>query len=321
MVEKLISVKGLQKYYTETTGGFFKKNYRIKAVDGVDFDIFRGETFGLLGESGCGKSTTAQLLAQLLAPTAGEIRYRGEDISKLSGRKQKQLKKHIQIVFQDPYASLNPKKKIAWLLEEPLVINKVLSNKAERQRAVAEMLQTVGLDESFGEYYPHQLSGGQRQRVSIAIALMLRPEFIIADEPVSALDVSVQAQILNLLQKLQVEFKLTYFFISHDLNVVGYMSDRIGVMYLGRMVEIGSTQDIFNQPVHPYTRTLFATLPILGGNKPVKSVLPGDGSDFLNAPAGCLFYPRCPQALPVCRENPPPVQELGNGRRVWCHRK
>ena len=320
MKEKLISVKDLQKYYPVKKSNPFAKKHYIKAVDGIDIDIFKGETFGLVGESGCGKSTTGHMLVNLLQPTAGQILYQGHDISKGSAIDRKQARKSIQIVFQDPFTSLNPKKKIGWLLTEPLVIHKTHKNTEERNESVTEMLHMVGLDDSYKDRYPHQLSGGQRQRVSIAIALMLRPDFIVADEPTSALDVSVQAQILNLLKTLQAELNLTYLFISHDLNVVQYISDRIGVMYMGKIVELGSVKDIYENPLHPYTQALLSAIPSINKtNCKERIVLHGDPPNPANLPSGCPFHPRCFKAQSVCSVTKPKPIENQAGRKVYCH--
>lgn len=316
--ETLITIKNLRKYYPVRKSNPFEKKSFVKAVDGVDFSILKGETFGLVGESGCGKSTTGHMLVNLLTPTEGQIIYEGKNITRLNGKEQQEMRKDIQIIFQDPFASLNPKKKIGWLLEEPLVIHNA-GDKASREEMVEKMLDSIGLDSSFKHRYPHQLSGGQRQRVSIAIALMLKPKFVVADESVSALDVSIQAQILNLMKKLQREMKLTYLFISHDLNVVEYMSDRIGVMYLGRLVELGAAKDIYEKPLHPYTQALFSSIPDIKGKNRERIILSGDVPSPAAPPAGCPFHTRCFRAQHICSREIPEPKYMDNGRIVTCH--
>lgn len=316
--EKIISIKNLKMYYPSSKSDFFKRKAYVKAVNGVEFDIFKGETFGLVGESGCGKSTTGYMLSKLLAPTEGSINFNGKDITKASKAETKNLRKNIQIIFQDPFASLNPKKKIGWLLEEPLNIHKI-GDANYRKKAVDDMLKIVGLEESYKKAYPHELSGGQRQRISIAIALILKPSFVVADEAVSALDVSIQAQILNLMKKLQRELKLTYLFISHDLNVVQYMSDRVGVMYLGKLVEIGSADDIYDNPLHPYTKALFSAIPSIEDNNRERIILKGDVPNSAAPPSGCPFHTRCFNAKPICKSEVPEFKEVYSGRKVSCH--
>ena len=256
----LLEVKGLCKYYAAESNKILNKRKYIKVVEHIDLCIYPGEVFGLVGESGCGKSTFAKMLVDVITPTNGQISYKGKNYSAMSHQEKKEYHKQVQIIFQDPYSSLNPKKKIGWILEEPLKLHTELASQ-ERKQKVEEILEVVGLDASFKGKYPNELSGGQRQRVSIAAALMLNPEIIIADESVSALDVSIQSQILNLMKKLQEEKNLTYLFISHDLNVVQYMSDRIGVMYFGKLVEVGSVDDIYHSPKHPYTKALLSSIP------------------------------------------------------------
>lgn len=316
--EKIISIKNLKMYYPSSKSDFFKKKTYVKAVNGVEFDIFKGETFGLVGESGCGKSTTGYMLSKLLDPTEGSINFNGKDITKASKAETKNLRKNVQIIFQDPFASLNPKKKIGWLLEEPLNIHKI-GDANYRKKAVNDMLKIVGLEESYKKAYPHELSGGQRQRISIAIALILKPSFVIADEAVSALDVSIQAQILNLMKKLQRELKLTYLFISHDLNVIQYMSDRVGVMYLGKLVEIGSAEDIYDNPLHPYTKALFSAIPSIEENNKERIILKGDVPNSAALPSGCPFHTRCFNAKPICKSEVPEFKEVHSGRKVSCH--
>lgn len=313
MNESLVTLRNVTKVYTD------KKRRQVKAVDGISLDIYRGETLGLVGESGCGKSTTGNLLVHLLTATSGSILFEGQDITHMSERRFGAFRSSIQMVFQDPYASINPQKKIGWLLEEPLVIHHREMGKEERQHMVNRMLQVVGLDESYKDRYPGQLSGGQRQRVSIALALILNPSFVVADEPVSALDVSVQAQILNLMKRLQKEYGLTYLFISHDLNVVSYMSDRIGVMYLGSIVEIGSQEEITWHARHPYTQALFSASAREDGEKRERIVLKGDVPSPSNPPSGCPFHTRCPYCTDKCRQEKPQLQEISKGWMAACH--
>ncbi|OMF73321.1 ABC transporter ATP-binding protein [Paenibacillus glucanolyticus] len=314
----LIEVEGLVKYYAVPRQGLWESQQYVKAVDNVSFTIREGETFGLVGESGCGKSTTGQLLVRLLQQTGGSIRYRGRDVTGLDRREMRILRQEIQIVFQDPYASLNPKKQIGWILEEPLIIHRI-GDKQERRKSVASVLEQVGLDNSFLKRYPHELSGGQRQRVGIAAALVLNPKFIVIDEAVSALDVSIQSQILNLLKELQHRHGLTYLFISHDLNVIQYMSDRIGVMYLGRLAEIIDVAQAGREPVHPYTQALFSSIPQVKATQREKILLQGDLPNPLTPPTGCTFHPRCPYAMDRCHQEMPELRPYSTGNMVSCH--
>lgn len=309
--EVLLSVQNLEKE-------FRNKRKCVRAVNGVSLDIYQGETFGLVGESGCGKSTLGNVLVNLQKPTRGSIRYQGKEIGR-TGRKKKEFCRKIQIIFQDPYSSLDPKKTIGWLIEEPLRIHHEGKNREERQKRVLEMLQVVGMDESYLSKYPGELSGGQRQRVAIAIALILNPEFVVCDEAVSALDVSVQAQVLNLLKTLQEKFSLTYLFISHNLNVVSYMSDRIGIMYLGEIVELGGVEEISQNPLHPYGRALFSASLGIGKSQGERIVLKGDLPSPANPPAGCPFHTRCFMAEEKCRSQKPVLKDLGNGHYCACH--
>ncbi|AVV58432.1 ABC transporter ATP-binding protein [Paenibacillus glucanolyticus] len=314
----LIEVEGLVKYYAVPRQGLWESQQYVKAVDNVSFTIREGETFGLVGESGCGKSTTGQLLVRLLQQTGGSIRYRGRDVTGLDRREMRILRQEIQIVFQDPYASLNPKKQIGWILEEPLIIHRI-GDKQERRKIVASVLEQVGLDNSFLKRYPHELSGGQRQRVGIAAALVLNPKFIVIDEAVSALDVSIQSQILNLLKELQHRHGLTYLFISHDLNVIQYMSDRIGVMYLGRLAEIIDVAQAGREPVHPYTQALFSSIPQVKATQRERILLQGDLPSPLTPPTGCTFHPRCPYAMDRCHQEMPELKPYSTGNMVSCH--
>ncbi|WP_059052064.1 ABC transporter ATP-binding protein [Paenibacillus senegalimassiliensis] len=318
MSTALVEVEELVKYYPVPRQGLWESQQYVKAVDHVSFTIHSGETFGLVGESGCGKSTTGQMLVRLLERTEGSIRYQGTDIGGLDRRGMRALRRDLQIVFQDPYASLNPKKQIGWILEEPLVIHR-LGNREERQSIVASTLEQVGLDQSYLKRYPHELSGGQRQRVGIAAALVLNPKFIVIDEAVSALDVSIQSQILNLLKELQQSLGLTYLFISHDLNVVQYMSDRIGVMYLGKMVEIMDVAQGSHEPLHPYTRALFSSIPRVKPIAGERILLQGDLPSPVDPPSGCAFHPRCPFAMERCKQDQPQLTPHSTGNMVSCH--
>ncbi|MFC4599842.1 ABC transporter ATP-binding protein [Cohnella hongkongensis] len=316
-METLIEARALAKHYPVSKRKLLEKRSVLRAVDGVSFRIREGEIFGLVGESGCGKSTTGQMLVQLVQQTAGDLLYRGRSIQGLTDKEMKALRQDIQIVFQDPYSSLNPKKTVGWLLEEPLVVHRI-GDKASRRRIVAETLEQVGLDTSYAGRYPHELSGGQRQRVGIAAALVLAPKFIVIDEAVSALDVSVQAQILNLLKELQEKRGLTYLFISHDLNVVDYISDRVGVMYLGRLAEIFTVGEGGGEPLHPYTRALFSSVPDVSGRKR-GAALQGEVPSPIDPPSGCAFHPRCPLATDRCRTEAPELKHVGPGHEVSCH--
>lgn len=314
----LMELVNVSKQYSvkNRSNPFLKKD--IKAVNSLNLAIYPGEIFGLVGESGCGKSTAGQILAGILAPTSGEIRYRGKSLNGMTAQEKKTMRREIQIVLQDPYASLNPKRKIGWLIEEPLVINTDLSRQ-ERRKRVEEMIETVGLDLSYLGRYPHELSGGQRQRVNIAAALMLQSRFLVADEAVSALDVSIQSQILNLLKKLKETRDLTYLFISHDLNVVQYMSDRIGVMYLGQLVEYGTVEDIYGDARHPYTKALLSTVPSVSDTGRKRIVLEGEVPSLLNPPSGCPFRTRCYRAQPACAETAPELKKIRDGHFTRCH--
>lgn len=311
--KELIRVENLSKEYTD------KKNRTIKALNQLNISIYEGETLGLVGESGCGKSTTGNLLVKLLKETEGNIFYKGVNITNISDKEFKNFRKDIQMIFQDPYASINPTKKIGWMLEEPLIIHKLELNKTKRKKIVYDILETVGLDKSYADRYPKNLSGGQRQRISIAIALISNPAFIVADEPVSALDVSIQAQILNLMKSLQSTYNLTYLFISHDLNVVSYLSDRIGVMYLGNLIELGTTEDISNTPLHPYTQALFSASADIDEDEKERIILKGDIPSPVKPPNGCSFHTRCSKCMDICKTIKPKTIILENNRQVACH--
>ncbi|GHF64799.1 ABC transporter ATP-binding protein [Streptomyces thermodiastaticus] len=302
--EPILEVRGLVKHYPLTSGVLFKKRTgAVKAVDGVDFVLRRGETLGIVGESGCGKSTVARLLCSLERPTAGRIRYRGEDITRLSGKALKAVRRNIQMVFQDPYTSLNPRMTVGDIVGEPFEIHPEAAPKGDRRRRVKELLDVVGLNPEYVNRYPHQFSGGQRQRIGIARGLALRPEIIVADEPVSALDVSVQAQVINLMERLQAEFGLSYVFIAHDLSVVRHISDRVAVMYLGRIVEMGTDEEIYEHATHPYTQALLSAVPVPdpeARERRERIVLSGDVPSPAAIPSGCRFRTRCFKARQRC---------------------
>ncbi|KOV28941.1 ABC transporter ATP-binding protein [Streptomyces sp. XY152] len=304
MTEPVLEVSGLVKHYPLTRGVVFRKQVgAVRAVDGVDFTLGRGETLGIVGESGCGKSTVAKMLVNLERPTAGSIRYKGEDITRLSGRALKAVRRNIQMVFQDPYTSLNPRMTVGDIIGEPYEIHPEAAPKGDRRRRVRELLDVVGLDPEYANRYPHQFSGGQRQRIGIARGLALRPEVIVADEPVSALDVSVQAQVVNLMDRLQSEFGLAYVFIAHDLSIVRHLSDRVGVMYLGRIVETGTDTEIYEHPTHPYTQALLSAVPVpdpRARERRERIILGGDVPSPTDVPSGCRFRTRCWKARERC---------------------
>lgn len=318
MSEALVSVKNISKTFAASKGMFAKKKF-VHAVNDVSFDIMPGETFSLVGESGCGKSTTGKLIDHLITPDSGEIWFEGKEISKISQNEMRPLRADIQMVFQDPYGSLNPRMKVQDLIGEPLLIHTKMTA-GERLKKVHELLNVVGLSASHGERYPHEFSGGQRQRIGIARALTVNPKLIIADEPVSALDVSIQAQVLNLLQHLQEEYNLTYLFISHDLSVVEMISDRIGVMYLGTIVETAEKKELYAHPKHPYTRALLSAVPIPDPKKKLdRIILQGDLPSPSNPPSGCLFHTRCPHCTEKCKSQRPESIEVSPGHIVKCH--
>ena len=322
--EALLEVKGLTKHFMLHADIFSRlageKAQVLKAVDGIDFLIRKGETLGLVGESGCGKSTTARLVTRLIEPTAGEVRLKGEDLLSFSAARLKEMRKQVQIVFQDPYSSLNPRKTIMHILGRPMEIHGLADSWMERREKVLDLLERVGLGVEHIDRYPHEFSGGQRQRIAIARALSVSPDLVIGDEPVSALDVSIQAQILNLFRDLQEEFGLTYLFIAHDLSVVRHISDRVAVMYVGKIVETGPAALLFANPLHPYTKALLAAVPEADpGKPPPKLTLKGEVSTPIDPPPGCRLCGRCPLETKVCAEQAPPLIDAGDGRQVACH--
>lgn len=320
MNDALLVVEDLKTYFPLKKGLFGQKTGEIRAVDGVSFQLRQGETLGIVGESGCGKSTTGRSILQLVRPSAGSVRFGGEELISMPPAKLRGMRNQMQIIFQDPYASLNPRLTISTILAEALSVGERIANPTEMRERVLALLQLVGLNPNHADRYPHEFSGGQRQRIGIARAIAARPKLIVADEPVSALDVSIQAQILNLLQDLQEELGLTYLFISHDLGVIKHISDRIAVMYLGRIVEIADKRRLFEQPMHPYTQALMSAVPIPNPNqKKERIVLGGDVPSPANPPVGCAFHPRCTQAMDICRRVRPQELEVEREHFVACH--
>jgi oligopeptide transport system ATP-binding protein len=322
-VSTILSVRNLKKYFPVEQGVLLSRiGAHVSAVDDVSFDVEQGETLGLVGESGCGKSTTGRCIIRLLEPTAGEIEFEGKDVLKLRGKDLKAFRRDVQIIFQDPYASLNPRMTVGEIVTEPLVIHGI-GTKLEQRRRAQEVLEVVGLSPEHINRYPHEFSGGQRQRIGVARALALNPKLIVCDEPVSALDVSIQAQIINLLEKLQDEFGLTYLFIAHDLSVVRHISNRIAVMYLGKMIEIGDWKGLYDEPHHPYTQSLLSAVPVPDPERQrqrTRIILEGDVPSPINPPSGCRFHTRCPIAeFPLCKEQEPELREVAPGHKVACH--
>ena len=318
----LLQVKGLKKYFPISQGILFQRKVAdVKAVDGLDFTVERGETLGLVGESGCGKSTTGRTILQLYRPTAGDVFFQGKDLAKIQGEELRQMRRHMQMIFQDPYASLNPRMTVGDIVGEPLEVHNIAKGKEKKQR-VQELLQIVGLNPYFINRYPHEFSGGQRQRIGVARALAVQPDFIVCDEPISALDVSIQAQIINLLEELQQKFNLTYLFIAHDLSVVRHISDRVAVMYLGKIVELTDRTSLYDNPLHPYTKALLSAVPIpdpVVEEKRERMILVGDVPSPVNPPSGCRFHTRCPVAIDICKQVDPEFRDAGNRHFVACH--
>lgn len=318
MSQPLVEVRNLKKYFPIKKGIFSRTIGYVKAVDGLDFTIFKGETLGLVGESGCGKSTTGRAILQLVEPTEGEVKYEGKNLVGMHTADLRRMRRDMQMVFQDPYASLDPRLTVGDIIAEPLEIHKMANGK-EKSRRIDELLHVVGLSSAHAKRYGHEFSGGQRQRIGIARALALNPKLIVADEPVSALDVSIQSQVINLMQDLQEQFDLTYLFIAHDLSVVKHISNRIGVMYLGRIVELADKRELFDSPMHPYTKALLSAVPT--PNPLVKKeriVLRGDVPSPANPPGGCTFHPRCGECMEICKTVKPDFQNV-NGRYIACH--
>lgn len=319
MKEELLQVNNLKIYYPVSSKQIGKKEY-VKAVDDVSFRVKRGEVFGIVGESGCGKSTLGRGICKLEEPDFGKVLLEGEDISKYNSRQMQPVRKKVQMIFQDPYASLNPRMSVYDIIAEPLIIHRLTRNQDELKERVYGLLKKVGLDEYHARRYPHEFSGGQRQRIGIARALAVEPRLIIADEPVSALDVSIQAQVLNLLNQLKKEFSLTYLFIAHDLSVVEHISDRVGVMYLGNFVEEGPKEMLYCNPLHPYTQALLSAVPVPDpGKKRERIILEGNIPSALNPPAGCKFHSRCPRCMEHCSSQVPKQYEVEPGHFVSCH--
>ncbi|MEJ2733754.1 MAG: dipeptide ABC transporter ATP-binding protein [Anaerolineae bacterium] len=319
----IVRVRDLKMHFPITQGIVIQRQVgAIKAVDGITFDIIRGETLGLVGESGCGKSTTGRAILQLYRPTAGEVYFEDQSLTAIKGERLRRMRRRMQMIFQDPYASLNPRMTVGDIIGEPLLVHGLAKSRERRER-VQELLRVVGLNPYFVNRYPHEFSGGQRQRIGVARALAVNPDFIICDEPISALDVSIQAQIINLLEDLQAEFNLTYLFIAHDLSVVRHISDRIAVMYLGKIMELTDRQELYDNPLHPYTQALLSAVPIpdpVVEEQRQRIILEGDVPSPANPPVGCNFNTRCPVVMDVCREQEPEFEDVGDGHWVACFR-
>jgi oligopeptide transport system ATP-binding protein len=320
----LVNVRDLKMYFPVTAGLIFQRKIAdVKAVDGISFEVNRGETLGLVGESGCGKSTTGRAILQLYKPTAGSVDFDGTELTKLKGNSLRRMRRKMQMIFQDPYASLNPRMSVGSIIGEPLQIHGLSKGGAARRERIQELMRVVGLNPYYANRYPHEFSGGQRQRIGIARALAVEPDFIVADEPVSALDVSIQAQIINLMEDLQHQFGLTYLFIAHDLSVVRHISDRVGVMYLGKMMEMADRNELYENPLHPYTKALLSAVPVPDPsveNSRERIILTGDVPSPLRPPPGCVFNTRCPIAIEECRQVLPEWRDVGGGHMVACHR-
>lgn len=319
MSDKLLRVEDLKIYYPVAGSGFGKKEF-VKAVDGVTFEVKKGEVFGIVGESGCGKSTLGRGVCKLENLTSGHVYLDGEDITEYNDRRMRSIRKKVQMVFQDPYASLNPRMSVFDIIAEPLLVHHLYQDKADLEKKVLDLLHRVGLDDYHANRYPHEFSGGQRQRIGIARALAVEPSLIIADEPVSALDVSIQAQVLNLLNELKHDLDLTYIFVAHDLSVVEYISDRVGVMYLGNFVEVGEKEKIYSNPMHPYTQALLSAVPVPDPTaKRERILLEGSIPSAHKPPTGCKFHTRCPKCMECCKTQAPERYEVDDGHYVYCH--
>jgi oligopeptide transport system ATP-binding protein len=320
----LLNVQGLKMYFPVTAGLIFQRKIAdVKAVDGITFDVKKGETLGLVGESGCGKSTTGRAILQLYKPTAGSVNFGGTELTKLHAGDMRRMRRKMQMIFQDPYASLNPRMSVGSIIGEPLQIHGLSKGGRARKERIQDLMRVVGLNPYYANRYPHEFSGGQRQRIGIARALAVEPDFIVADEPVSALDVSIQAQIINLMEDLQHQFGLTYLFIAHDLSVVRHISDRVGVMYLGRMMELADRNELYENPLHPYTKALLSAVPVPDPaveRTRERIILTGDVPSPLRPPSGCVFHTRCPIAIEECRQAIPEWRDVGGGHLVACHR-
>jgi peptide/nickel transport system ATP-binding protein/oligopeptide transport system ATP-binding protein len=315
----LLSVQHVKKHY-DVRKGIFGKHYHVRAVDGVSFNVRRGEVFGIVGESGCGKSTLGRMICKLESITEGDIDLEGDSLANISDRKMLQVRKKVQMIFQDPYSSLNPRMTVSDIVGEPFIVHKLTENNADREQKVLSLLNDVGLASYHANRYPHEFSGGQRQRIGIARALAVRPKLIIADEPVSALDVSIQSQVLNLLNKIKKEYELTFIFISHNLTVVEFFSDRIGVMYLGSMVEVAAKDALYRNPLHPYTQALMAAIPVLDPHKrKTRRLLEGTIPSAINPPPGCTFHTRCPHCAELCKTTAPLPTVISGEQYVCCH--
>mgnify|MGYP002724220277 CR=1 FL=1 len=315
MKDKIVSLKGVKKYFPAG------KNLQVKAVDDVTFDIYRGETFGLVGESGCGKTTLGRTIIDIYKPTEGTIEFEGKNVADLKGKEKHNFKKDAQMIFQDPYSSLDPRMVLSEIIGEGLNVHFPKMSRKEKRDKVTDLLKTVGLNAEHGARFPHELSGGQRQRIGIARALAVQPDFIVCDEPISALDVSIQAQVVNLLERLQNEHDLTYLFISHDLSMVKHISDRIGVMYLGSMVEIAESHTLYEEPLHPYTNALISAIPVADpdADKKMRVKLEGEIPSPINPPSGCKFSSRCPKVMDICHKQKPTLLEIKPKHFVACH--